>query len=864
MPDAPTVGDAIEVLSKTFTLWQSAVSYMNNCTPYDMDAPLTTASLNTLLKYLGTFNMPTQQVQQIGTNISGLLAHVEQTDPGNTVDVTARVIDSIVATQTGVQVTVGKRTVSSIAKSVVAFALVAAWGVSATAAGIKEHIDALTQSLEPYTTDGENIPVVFDEDGKTYIDGRAIQSFREKMIELGIFGQGFVPDTHWYPLDTVFTLQEVSWKYATQVMLEHFQLAKINDATYSPDSTQATYDEMIEFLQKILNAVETSGGVFTVNDPYHGSGHTITCTIPSDLTVTGFVNPGNAGDGYGIQYHYTKMSGFTGNVMINKNNFQLITQSSGDGLTSYMNFYYGIIRGSNALDHQPGDLFFYVSATSESGFTKTALYIGMTTERLQLERRYLSVRIPVNSVSTHGETYPYDDTMTNINGRRFTTLYGKGLSPVGLVFNGSYEPGVSGFVPTESDVGDETKTLDDIYPDWDDDKITLPTPTDSNLYNTTDYYPVSMKNTNDNEDVSVDGDEHDGTSSQQNQQDLIDQLMKMIEQLYQNPDNPTEVITPTIPVEDTGDTPPEAPPVISGASNGLWTIYNPTLSEVQQFGAWLWSGSLIDQIKRQFASPIDAVLGFMSIYCTPITGSNKIIKAGYLDSPVSAKEVTNQYVTIDCGQVEVPEFYHTAIDYTKSKVDIFLPFIGIVPLDCSVVTGSTLELTYRIDVLTGTCLAQIKVLKRNSDAVLYTFTGNCAVQLPITASTYTGVVGALLSLTSMAGSISTGNIPSAIGSGIQAVSHLVGGQAGTAKSGNMGANAGAMGIRIPYLVITHPTAYDAMIYNQFYGYPSNIYQRLSALSGYVRVKDIHLQNITCTEQELEMIYQKLKEGVIIS
>ena len=446
------------------------------------------------------------------------------------------------------------------------------------------------------------------------------------------------------------------------------------------------------------------------------------------------------------------------------------------------------------------------------------------------------------------------------------TMRGKGYNKIGIVFNGTIEPSVPGFTPTNPTVGDLTKSLTDIFPDWTDNAVTIPSPKDDDLENTADWLPVSITSTEPFEqDHTATSDDQDGDTTEDVQEGILQRMMELIQSLTQtDTGNPDEVITPTIPVGDSGDTPPATPTVISGASNGLWTIYNPTLSEVQQFGGWLWSSSLIDQIMRQFNSPIDAVIGFMSIYCTPITGDRKVIKAGYLDSPVSAKEVTNQYVTIECGQVEVPEYYHTAVDYTRSKVEIFLPFIGIVPLDCSVVTGSTLEVIYRIDVLTGTCLAQIKVIKQNSDAVMYTYPGNCAVQLPMTASTYTGAIGAIMGAISGGFALGMGDVAGGIKNLGQGLVSGISNLSGTAKSGNLSSNAGALGIRIPYLIITHPTVYDAMIYNQFYGYPSNVYQRLSAMSGFVRVKNIHLDSVSCTEQEREMIYNQLKEGVIIS
>ena len=85
-----------------------------------------------------------------------------------------------------------------------------------------------------------------------------------------------------------------------------------------------------------------------------------------------------------------------------------------------------------------------------------------------------------------------------------------------------------------------------------------------------------------------------------------------------------------------------------------------------------------------------------------------------------------------------------------------------------------------------------------------------------------------------------------------------------AHSGSIGSNAGAMGGKIPYLIITRPKPYNADNYSNFYGYPSNKTVKLSSCLGYTKVKDIHLENISsATDDELNEIESLLKDGVII-
>lgn len=421
-------------------------------------------------------------------------------------------------------------------------------------------------------------------------------------------------------------------------------------------------------------------------------------------------------------------------------------------------------------------------------------------------------------------------------------------------------------------IGTISTSLDDIFDNYATDYVTTINPSDEDLSAKDKWFPISSNNNDVWTHGITDTDSSkapDGDVDPDLETDLADAIKKIIDDYYRDPTDPDSPPTyPEIPVGDSGDTPPENPPLTPGinpnGSNGLWSIYNPTIGQVHDFGAWLWSDSLADQFKRIFNSPIDGIIGFHLLYATPSTGASKYIQCGFLTSPVSSPTVTDQYTEIDCGTVSIGEYYRNALDYDNTRISIYLPFVGIVPLDSNIVMGSSLNVTYRIDVLTGTCLAQIKVMKENSDAVMYAFDGNCAVQIPLTATTYTGMVGALLSGISAGASVMTGNLIQAVNSGFSAIASGYSGLTGVKQSGTFGANAGALGIRKPYVIITHPVSAMPAEFNSIEGIPSNVLVTLGALSGFTRVRSVHLENIgNATDEEITMIKDLLTEGVII-
>lgn len=320
--------------------------------------------------------------------------------------------------------------------------------------------------------------------------------------------------------------------------------------------------------------------------------------------------------------------------------------------------------------------------------------------------------------------------------------------------------------------------------------------------------------------------------------------------------DPSPTPTPVIPT-------PSLPDAVN--SNKLFTVYNPSGSQLDSLGGYLWDNSLIETLKKIWQNPLDGIISLIQVYVTPVAGSSHNIILGYLDSGVSAPVVTSQFVNLDCGNVSLNELRKNATDYTPyTSLQIYLPFIGITELDINECMRGIINVKYVIDVYTGTCLAQVKIT-RNPDtpngAILYTFSGNCSQQIPLTSGDATGVLRSLINAAGAGLSIASGG-----GIGVVAGASMIG-QSLTHEmfhvghSGNLSANAGIMGQKKPYLIINRQRPYTPNNYNHYYGFPINKTVYLNNCSGFTRVKAIRLQT-SATDNEREQIEQLLKEGVI--
>lgn len=321
-----------------------------------------------------------------------------------------------------------------------------------------------------------------------------------------------------------------------------------------------------------------------------------------------------------------------------------------------------------------------------------------------------------------------------------------------------------------------------------------------------------------------------------------------------NPDTPNNP-----PATGGGNTPTILLP--TGSASSLWKVYHPSQAQVDAFGAWLWSSNFVEQIKKMFNDPMQSIIGLHKIFATPIDAGTATIKVGYLDSEVASAYVNNQYVTVDCGSVELREYFGNVFDYEPfTRVAIFLPFIGVQKLDVAEVMRSTISVMYHVDVFSGACLAEVAVTRDGGGGCLYTFSGDASARYPISSGSYMGIVSGVLSIAGgIAGTIATGGaaLPAVVGAGV-AATHM---HTDVKHSGQISGNAGAMGGKVPYLIVVRPQTEVAERSEKYYGYGANSYCKVESLSGFARLYNAVVRpNDSITDEERKEIQTILESG----
>ncbi len=352
---------------------------------------------------------------------------------------------------------------------------------------------------------------------------------------------------------------------------------------------------------------------------------------------------------------------------------------------------------------------------------------------------------------------------------------------------------------------------------------------------------------------------------------------------WKNYDN-TIISPPEIPPTD----PTPASPLPSGyegtsGASGMIHVYRPSNQAFNDFAAWLWvKWSDVGGVPRFWNNPIDGIISAHELYYNPTIGQAEFIRSGFLESTVSAPIVTARYGNVSCGSISVPEFYGNYTDYSPySTAMIYLPFIGIVNLDIDDIVGSEVEVRYVVDTYTGACLAQILCRRESTQyRKLYEFNGNCAVTVPLSGGTQAQIAVGLINAAGQAlngvgsivdgiisgnlGGVSVGDVLGGLGGIAQGAAQALSPKSSVTHSGSFASNYGAMGSKIPYLIIRRPILVNATNYNLEYGYPAHKRVTIGACTGYLRVREVNVVSATATNEEKARIESLLKGGVYVT
>lgn len=329
----------------------------------------------------------------------------------------------------------------------------------------------------------------------------------------------------------------------------------------------------------------------------------------------------------------------------------------------------------------------------------------------------------------------------------------------------------------------------------------------------------------------------------------------------------------TIPSDD--PIPEPTLPTISSLELGFTRMYKVTKDQINDFWDWLANEDeqLINYLFK--ADPLSGVIGVNIVpFAVEAADTATEIKYLGLSSGVNGNRITKQFQEIDCGTFAVPKYMHgTYLDHSPfTKIKCIIPYIGTIDLDTDDVSGKTLHLKLRFDVLTGICTAHLYV----NNSLHYEASGNININVAITQKDYSSLANAVKGVTSRLGqNITQGMAVGAMtggmaGAGVGIAGSMVASGLDIAMSkptyryvqGGAGASAAFMGIDRPFLLFEIPKLARPKNDERYIGMPSYITDTIGSFKGFSKYKNPHIDNVQCTAKEKLDIEAQLANGII--
>lgn len=321
------------------------------------------------------------------------------------------------------------------------------------------------------------------------------------------------------------------------------------------------------------------------------------------------------------------------------------------------------------------------------------------------------------------------------------------------------------------------------------------------------------------------------------------------------------------------------PPYIPNST--VYDRYFLSPNQIPDIKKFLFSDTFMNNIKRLWTNPAEYVI---SLVCYPFdvanTGlgtTNDVVSIGGVTSDVVATALTDRGVPYFYGgSVFVDNYYNSYLDYEPyTSIDIYIPYIGVRPLNVSQVVGHTLCIGYYVDLNTQqiTALLGLDGQYGNLGQVLTQYVGSIGVQAPLSGTSAQDMIRNIVTQTSglitgigaIAGGVMGAN-PALLSAGVAKTSNelLGGGHTAPSYYGSLSPVSGLFTPQIAYLIINRPRQAIPAAYLSQQGFSSSFSGKVSEFSGYLECTSVNLSSgNTMTEQEQNEINRLLTGGIYI-
>ena len=353
-------------------------------------------------------------------------------------------------------------------------------------------------------------------------------------------------------------------------------------------------------------------------------------------------------------------------------------------------------------------------------------------------------------------------------------------------------------------------------------------------------------------------------------------------------------------------------------TNGIG-VYPLSREQVQTLLKNLWNKTVTEKLQESlgfYKNIEDMIMSLKWFYgfkaeikqttedCYLCIGS-KIFDNSAGEEAIITRPLISEYVEFQCGLRNVEPHFNNYLDYTETKYQIYIPFVGFVDLNPSDILGGYVGLQYNVNMVTGDALAIVVANNprtNGKDVQILSIPCNISIDCPLT---YQSMDSLFLRGATMAGKAvvagATAGVAggSAVNAGLAAMSAakynddasgwrsalsdtagslrkiesagIAGGIAssfhGNTPSVSRGAGftneTGNLGTFKPFILITRPVKATPSSLTQIYGQRSLAVKKLSDCHGYTKVVAVKPDSLPKNNKHLDEIISLLQSGIYL-
>ena len=315
-------------------------------------------------------------------------------------------------------------------------------------------------------------------------------------------------------------------------------------------------------------------------------------------------------------------------------------------------------------------------------------------------------------------------------------------------------------------------------------------------------------------------------------------------------------------------------------------LYALNESKVNDVANYLFSETFLNDVRRLWVNPGDYIID-LAYYSIDFSESELIfapgldgspVYIGNLNSGITGKNIVGGKAQIYGGFVDITEYYNSYLDYSpNTSLSIYIPYIGVRPLDIDLVNGHRIHLMYYFDLNTGQFIAalgldgvisfdEIGNITGNIGQPIAQYSGNMAIHIPLNGtSSNSYILNSIVQSTQIVSSVGALMGGSAVG-GISGIEKAVSNPLAKAETyGTLTPSTGLYCPQVAYLIINRPIAAEPEKFKEQVGY-SSCYSSigLGAYSGFLKCAAVDIPaTSTMSDDEQKEIEELFLGGIYI-